>query len=509
MTIDVVLDKPAAVLRPDSLSKEILENLKNKSIEGLLKNIFHDNGHSYTLPSGALPPQTDEQVRFFMPMKWLYDVPLDESDKLVLYPHQWLWDTFFIAAWNPDIKQAQQDIKIFLNGQEANGRLGHIRYNGAIEKNQPYFPPARIYYKDGVLPESGAITSKITQPPNAAWGAWELAKRITNDQEKRAFVAEVFPKLMAYHEYIYQNRVRDGLMVTIHPWEAGDDNSPKWDNIYTRLKQGKNINKEVYDWLTRMDIPYKRIDKQIVNPRERPIDPDYDIYLYLIKLYGEWGWDEAKIMAESPFRVQDPMTNALLLNSNKALAEMAMFLDKTEEAATIEQWTKETQGGLNLLWDKTDGFYYVKDMANNELIKIKTNAGLVPLFSQAIPAENAQALAGNLTKLLQENPYIYTVPSTFPEEDGHFEPNRYWRGPVWIAINALIADGLDSYGYKDLARIIRVDSLQLVEKTLKNSFSFNEYFDCYLGNRLGSPAQSWTMAAVIHMIQAMRQKSDS
>ena len=47
-----------------------------------------------------------------------------------------------------------------------------------------------------------------------------------------AFARELLPKLAAWHEYLYRERVRDGdgLVEVWHPWETGMDNSPLWDD---------------------------------------------------------------------------------------------------------------------------------------------------------------------------------------------------------------------------------------------------------------------------------------
>ena len=44
------------------------------------------------------------------------------------------------------------------------------------------------------------------------------------------FLAEVFPKLVAHHSWLYRERDlhETGLVTLIHPWECGLDSTPPW-----------------------------------------------------------------------------------------------------------------------------------------------------------------------------------------------------------------------------------------------------------------------------------------
>jgi glycogen debranching enzyme len=82
----------------------------------------------------------------------------------------------------------------------------------------------------------------------------------------------------------------------------------------------------------------------------------------------------------------------------------------------------------------------------------------------------------------------FGVPSFDPERP-EFEPERYWRGPVWLVVNWMLIDGLRLNGQADLADRIRRHSLSLVERA-----GFSEYYDPRNGNGLGGQEFSWTAA---------------
>ncbi len=465
------------------LTKHVREELGKRAKEILEENIFREGKDSgYTPPSGPIIPPWDNKPHF-------------------LYPFQWLWDTFFVAGWMDDTKQGIRDTEIFLKSQRKDGFLGHIRYNREVLAKGEYFPPANIYYKDGKLPE-GEIISKITQPPNVAYGVSQLARKITDEREKRKFLKEVFPKIFKYHEYIYQKLVVDGLMVVIHPWQNGDDNSPKWDSIYQKIRS-EDLHEKMEKWLGSLKIPYERLDLRLVHHSQRPIDKHYDIYLYLIWLYGKWGWNEKKILEESPFRVVDPLTNAVLLRANKELLEMARYLKRERETEKIAEWLRVTQKGLEKLWDEKEGLYFAVDLTSGNQIGIVTVSNYAPLFSQAIPEEKARRIAGRIRGMAKAHPLSFLVPSTDFEEITIFSPLRYWRGPTWIIMNAIIVDGLIFYGQTEEAKRILEDTLRLVAYQAEGAAKpgFYEYYNPWTGEGLGSPGQSWTAAAVMFLLE--------
>lgn len=433
---------------------------------------------------------------------------LDSTEEKWLYPFQWLWDTFFICAWNHNTDQSIFDAGMFLNAQQPNGFCGHIRYNREILERRDYFPPPDVYFM-GKLPEKGEISSKITQPPNIGYGLLEMAKKILKKNGDLNAVKLLFQRTLKYHEYIYANRIIDGCMVTIHPWEAGDDNSPKWDVIYKKLEKyissHGDLGKIINDWLNNLDISFERADIKIVKHTQRPTDPHYYLYLFLIYLYGRWNWDDHKILKDSPFRVLDPMTNAILLRSDVSLLELADVLGEKSNLVLdkINEWINISKIGLEQLWSEDHKLYLAKDLYDGSLINIETVSGFIPLFSNAIPASHAAKIAEKLNKLILTGDTKFQIPSTLFKEHKYFDPERYWRGPVWIITNELVAQGLDFYGYKKLSDFIRANILMLVSNSLNDRGGFYEYFNSITGAGLGSARQSWTAAAVLNALSVM------
>ena len=84
----------------------------------------------------------------------------------------------------------------------------------------------------------------------------------------------------------------------------------------------------------------------------------------------------------------------------------------------------------------------------------------------------------------------YSVPSSDPT-DKSFDPIRYWRGPVWVLVNWLVADGMKLAGLNDDAEALRVETRALVEQ------GFTEYYDPRDGTGIGGQGFSWSAALTL------------
>jgi hypothetical protein len=77
-----------------------------------------------------------------------------------------------------------------------------------------------------------------------------------------------------------------------------------------------------------------------------------------------------------------------------------------------------------------------------------------------------------------------------------FDRDNYWRGPVWININWMLAHGLQRYGF-----ILKSDSLRKDLLQLPIRFGFHEYFDSFDGTGYGTDGFSWTAALFIDIVK--------
>ncbi|GHO60851.1 amylo-alpha-1,6-glucosidase [Ktedonobacter robiniae] len=403
----------------------------------------------------------------------------------ILYHHQWSWDSAFIAMGyiHYDQDRAEQELRTLFAGQWSNGMLPHMIFNPQASNYQDrlqFWEVERYRYAP-----RDRETSGLVQLPVHATAILHMYRHAQNTAQARAFLAEMFPHLKAWHTYLYQERDAqgEGLVYIQHPWESLD-NSPVWDAILQRMQ------------LQAEEVPaYQRVDIQLVNAEDRPTKMEYDRYAYLVKLFAARNYDEAQIRRDCPFLVQDVLFNALLCQSNRDLAEIAQILN--EDPVPFQAWAELTSQAINQkLWDDEHGIYLDFDLVANEQIHAYSVAGFVPLFA-SIPD---QARAQRMYTYLNSEAFsplheaIYAVPS-YDRLTAEFSPNRYWRGPVWINMNWLLAHGLHRYGYHEYARRLRQTIIDLPQQ-----HGFFEYYNPFSGQGHGTDQFSWTASLLLDVL---------
>ena len=80
-------------------------------------------------------------------------------------------------------------------------------------------------------------------------------------------------------------------------------------------------------------------------------------------------------------------------------------------------------------------------------------------------------------------------------KDQKFDHLRYWRGPAWLIVNYMIADGLQQAGQTAIVERIAADSLNLIKQS-----GFAEYYSPVDGTACGGSSFSWTAAMVMEFL---------
>lgn len=415
-----------------------------------------------------------------------------------LYPHQWSWDSAFIAVGlaHLDTRRAADEILGLLDHQWTTGKIPHIVFNPQAPP-ESYFPGPEHWAaaaESSEAPPGPAQTSGLCQPPVHAIAAKRILEVAENRgegvEDARRFLRDAYPRLFAWHRYLATYRDPEGLgLVTIyHPWESGTDNSPRWFEALERVEIGE-------------DLMYERRDLQHVkDPSERPTQATYHRFIWLVELIKRAGCDDRIVHATNPFLAKDVLFSAILVRANEALQEVAGLVEAPDEDRTaIWAWLERGHEGLNGRWDGELGLCLDYDQRAECPLRTRTVAGLSPLVSGTGTEEQRQRLLETFDSAsFTGHPGLQwpLPPSTGPGEP-RFHPRSYWRGPVWPVINWLFWWSLERSGERERAEKLRRDSLEQLADG-----SFGEYYEPFTGEPLGSTEQSWTAAVVLDWLAA-------
>ncbi len=402
-----------------------------------------------------------------------------------LYPFQWKWDSGFIAIGLSyfNISNAKKEIETLLNAQWENGFIPHIVFHN---ESDTYFPGPDFHQSNlHFLSSKEYKSTGMTQPPVTGFVLQEMLRIASDKEGMLQFIETQIDKVYRNHQYFYKNRdiYNEGLVYIYHNWESGTDNSPIWDDIW------ETMNPPEYD--------FERRDTTHVDASQRPSKREYDYYLHIIEIAKEHNYDDTKIAELSPFLVQDPLFNAMLIKSNSALIGLYTKLGENEEKISqLKKWQEKSIKAFNeKLYNENLGAYVHYDLRNGKQIEFVSSSSFSPLFSGIPDEKKAKEIVNTmLTKFGGEDKYLC---ASFDPTSSRFNPKKYWRGPVWINLNWMLYYGLKDYGFIDVAQRVKEDSIELI----KND-GFYEYFDSRKSNNggYGGSDFSWSAALIIDLL---------
>jgi len=410
-----------------------------------------------------------------------------------LYPHQWLWDSCFIAIGlaEYDLERAKNEITSLLRGQWSNGMLPHMIFaeGDAHKRDRRMWQSWRSPFAPDNLSTSG-----LTQPPMLAEAIVQIGEKMKM-VERRAWYQDMYPALLAYHRWMYKERDPhdEGLILLIHPWESGLDNSPPWiEQLHLHSKPWwvSAIEKSK---LEKIILLFRRDTAHHVPPGQRVSSIDAILYFTIVQRLKRKNWDIERILARSHFSFQDLTFNSILTRANHHLKNIAKTIGREVPQELVISMEK-TEESLEKLWDGFYKQYYSQTFITHKLIKEPTIAALMPLYAGSITKERAAELVKHLTSAKQFWT-DYPIPSV-PLASSWYKEFGYWQGPTWINTNWLISDGLRRYGYEKEARQIESKSIEMVTK-----HGPYEYFSAKSGEPAGAKNFSWSAALTISMLK--------
>ncbi|MGC9358179.1 MAG: amylo-alpha-1,6-glucosidase, partial [Anaerolineae bacterium] len=204
--------------------------------------------------------------------------------------------------------------------------------------------------------------------------------------------------------------------------------------------------------------------------------------------------------------VEAPDLNTYLCVQMGSLALMAEILGMESEGA---MWRRRAAAIVERMiadfWDPEAGVFRAL-LNNEEPIPVLTPFNLYPLWTGQLPEDIRDRL---INHLLDPDEFWddYVLP-TVARNDDHFEPDKMWRGPVWVNINYFFVEALQQIGRSDLARELRDKTLDLI----MSHASIYEYYHAETGEPPPASADifGWTAAVFIDLaIQASQEEGET
>lgn len=407
-----------------------------------------------------------------------------------LYPHQWLWDSCFVSIGlrHLDVDRSKTELLSLLRGQWANGMLPNM----ILSKHK--HSRDRNIWRSWLNPNApdDVNTSGITQPPMLAEAIVKLGVKMKKP-ERHTWYHTVYPALLAYHQWLYAERDphNEGLVLQIHPWETGLDNTPPWmqelheHQLALWIRVVKKLNLSFIFNIFRRDTH--------MIPAEQRLNMIDALALFSTqRRLRRKGYDIKKILSHSLFAIEDVNFNAIFIRANQHLTAIAKEIRKELPPDLVASMSK-TESAFEQLWDPYSSQYYSREFITHRLLKVPSIAALLPLYSGSITKERA----AQLVRLLEDEHQFgtnYPVP-TAPINSEWFHPFSYWQGPTWINTNWLIIEGLKNYGFSEQAAALTESTLELVERA-----GCYEYYNPLDGQPAGVANFSWTAALTIDLM---------
>lgn len=407
-----------------------------------------------------------------------------------LYPHQWLWDSCFTAIGlrHIDIDRAKAEVLSLLEAQWHDGMVPNM-----IMRSPAHARDANIW-RSWLNPNApdGLKTSGITQPPLLAEAIVQIGKKL-KVPERRSWYKQTYPALLRYHQWLYAERDphQEGLVITIHPWEIGLDNTPPWiAELHQKQKAWwiAAIEKLHLQWLP---SAFRRDTRYVPAEQRADIVDLLGLFSSQRRLRRK-NYNMQRVLNRALFALEDVTFNAIFIRANQHLATIAKTIDRKLPDELVER-TQKTEQAFEQLWDPYSSQYYCREFITHQLLKEPSIATLIPLYAGCLSEERAKTLV-KLMKNSQAFGTSYPVPSV-PQNSAWFDPLRYWQGPTWVNTNWLIIDGLQRHGFDKEAETLRARTVGMVEEA-----GCYEYFNPLDGTGIGAPNFSWTAALTLDLL---------
>ena len=461
----------------------------------------------------------------------------------------WAWDTwkhaYAMANFNPEI--AKNNIRAMFDYQ--------IHADDALRPQDAGMVIDAVFYnKDKARGgKGGNWNERNTKPPLASWAVWQVYKQ-TNDIK---FIEEMYPKLIAYHDWWYRNRDhnQNGLIeygATKHrahnspngniTFKVQYDKHPKEIDLSNCTQQEKNwyacsgmaLYEQVLDtglyldldigaqhgagWESGMDnaARFGFINSEQINQYAKKhykgnlkqARADWQVRFFENKN------DKDELLGFS-IDQESVELNTYLAQEKQLLAKMANLLNHKKAANQYKQQANTLIKRINsCFYDDKTGFYYdIKitsdkssvTQCDGELLVARGRGpeGWSPLWAGIAESSKASKVVKVMSQATEFNS---TIPlGTAALSNPAYHADIYWRGRVWLDQYYFGVIALANYGFNEQAELMVTKLLKSAEG-LAGDAPIRENYNPETGEVQGATNFSWSAAHLYMLYQYKTQK---
>lgn len=329
----------------------------------------------------------------------------------------WAWDSWRFSAGTAKFfpELAKNNIRAMFDYQLPDGMIIDCIYTDPSENN-----------------------ARDSKPPLVCWAVDEIFTHTADT----AFVAEMYPQLLAYYKWWYEKRDhnRNGMCeygstdgtLEAAAWESGMDNAIRFDDAVMLKNEGAE---------------------------------------------DAWSTDQESVDL-----------NAYLALECKLLKKFAALLNIPFEAPDYSTQVAD------YFFDKEQNFFFDRRLKDGSFIREPGCEAYTPLWTQIATQEQVDAMLPMLQDTTKFSTYI-PFP-TIAADNPKYNPRGYWRGPIWLDQTYFAIRGLRNYGYNKLADEY---TLQVFDRLngLKEGAPIHENYGTHTGERLKAPHFSWSSSHLL------------
>lgn len=332
----------------------------------------------------------------------------------------WAWDCWrfsaAMASFFPEL--AKDNIRVMFDYQQADGMVIDCIYPDASENN-----------------------ARDSKPPLAAWAVNEVFEH-TRDT---AFVREMYPKLLKYHQWWYEKRDHDGNhlcefgatdgTLEAAAWESGMDNAIRFDGT-----------------------------KMLQNATDKYTDA--------------YSTDQESVDLNSYLSLE----YALLKKFAGILGETFTLPDYRHDVAEY-------------FFDQKMGFFFDRRLdTDRSFVREPGCEGYIPFWANIASKEQfakARRLLDDKRKFSTFIPF-----PTIAADNPKYDANGYWRGPIWLDQTYYAIKGYRNYGEAKKADEYTRQVFDNIQG-LTTDTPIYENYDTHTGKPLQSSHFSWSAACLL------------